>query len=234
MSAPAPVSVVIPAHNAEKYLGEALESVLAQSVAPAEVIVVDDGSSDSTAQVAQSFPGVEYLRQENSGAAMARNEGVQRATSEYLAFLDADDLWTPHKLESQLAAFGGAAKCDMAFGLAEQFVSPELTPEERERVHIPHEKTPAIVPGALLMRRADFLRVGLLETSWEIGEFIDWYLRAVDLNFQSVVLPEVVLCRRIHTTNSGITKKDARGDYVRILKASLDRRRKQQSAANQD
>jgi hypothetical protein len=96
---------------------------------------------------------------------------------------------------------------------------------------LPNENIPAIAPGAMLITRADFFRVGLLETSWEVGEFIDWYLKAGDAGLQTHVLPEVVLRRRIHTSNMGVLQKDARGDYVKILKASLDRRR-QRAAQN--
>jgi glycosyltransferase involved in cell wall biosynthesis len=220
------VSVVIPAHNAEKYLGAAIESVRAQTLAPHEIIVVDDGSTDGTARIAQSFADVKTIFQENSGAAAARNNGAQNARGEFLAFLDADDLWTPQKLEWQIAALQ-SEHCDMVFGQAQQFISPELSEDERAKIHLPNENIPAIAPGAMLITRADFFRVGLLETSWEVGEFIDWYLKAGDAGLQTHVLPEVVLRRRVHTSNMGVLQKDARGDYVKILKASLDRRRRQ-------
>lgn len=97
------VSVVVPAYNAERYLREAVESALAQTVA-AEVIVVDDGSTDGTAEVARSFGSrVRVLQQTNSRQAAARNAGARIAGGDYLAFLDADDVWEPDKLEKQLA-----------------------------------------------------------------------------------------------------------------------------------
>jgi cellulose synthase/poly-beta-1,6-N-acetylglucosamine synthase-like glycosyltransferase len=79
------VSVVIPAHNAEKYLGAAIESVRSQTLAPHEIIVVDDGSTDGTARIAQSFADVKTIFQENSGAAAARNNGAQNARGEFFA-----------------------------------------------------------------------------------------------------------------------------------------------------
>lgn len=99
----APVSVVIPAYNAEHLIGDALTSVRAQTLPCAEVIVVDDGSTDATAVVVKAFPEVRYLRQENSGPSRARNTGVVAAQGKYVAFLDADDLWLEHKLERQMA-----------------------------------------------------------------------------------------------------------------------------------
>ncbi|MCD6393162.1 MAG: glycosyltransferase family 2 protein [Planctomycetes bacterium] len=96
------VSVVIPAYNAGEYLGRALDSVLAQTRPAEEIIVVDDGSTDNTADVAQGYGDkVRFIRQENTGASVARNTGIEAATSEWIAFLDADDEWLPQKLKLQ-------------------------------------------------------------------------------------------------------------------------------------
>jgi glycosyltransferase involved in cell wall biosynthesis len=98
------VSVVMPAYNAAATIAAALRSVEAQTVPPDEVIVVDDGSADGTAAlVAKRFPRVRLIRQANAGCGQARNTGVRAAKGEWLAFLDADDLWLPRKLERQLS-----------------------------------------------------------------------------------------------------------------------------------
>ena len=98
------VSVIVPTYNRSAFLKEALESVLAQTVRADEVIVVDDGSTDETPRVLESFgSSVLVLRRENSGVSAARNAGIQAARGEWLAFLDSDDLWRPRKLEAQLA-----------------------------------------------------------------------------------------------------------------------------------
>ena len=103
MSGPS-VSVVIPAYNAELYIGAALESVLGQTHEPMEVIVIDDGSTDATADRVRAYGSrVHYMRQPNGGVGAARNRGVDASTGEYIAFLDADDIWQPQKLEVQLA-----------------------------------------------------------------------------------------------------------------------------------
>ncbi len=96
------ISVVIPAYNAGKYVGRAIDSVLAQTLAPHEVIVVDDGSTDNTAQVVAQYQSkVKYIVQENAGASVARNTGIKTADGEWIAFLDADDEWLPQKLHLQ-------------------------------------------------------------------------------------------------------------------------------------
>ncbi len=97
------VSVVIPAYNVEKYIGRAIDSVLAQTRRPDEIIVVDDGSTDNTAEVIRSYGSkVHCIRQENGGASVARNTGIEEAKSEWIAFLDADDEWLPDKLSMQI------------------------------------------------------------------------------------------------------------------------------------
>ena len=109
MSNPSPastrsVSVIIPAYNAAAHIARAIESALTQSMTPLEVIVVDDGSTDETAElVARRYPQVTLLRQDNRGCGPARNTGCAAARADWLAFLDADDTWLPTKLEKQLA-----------------------------------------------------------------------------------------------------------------------------------
>ena len=108
------VSVVIPAYNAERHLADAVRSALGQSVTPNEVLIVDDGSDDTTGAIAQGFGArVRYVRQSNQGVAAARNRGIELATSDLIAFLDADDQWMPSKLAVQLGALNetGAHVC---------------------------------------------------------------------------------------------------------------------------
>lgn len=96
------ISVVIPAYNAGRYLGRTIDSVLAQTFGAQEIIVVDDGSTDNTAEVVARYEsGVKYIRQDNAGASVARNTGIEAATGEWIAFLDADDEWLPEKLKLQ-------------------------------------------------------------------------------------------------------------------------------------
>lgn len=113
------ISVVIPAYQAEKYISDAIQSARAQTLAPSEVIVVDDGSTDRTAKVARAC-GAKVISQENGGVARARNVGIKAAQSPWLALLDADDLWESEKLESQWAALSrfsqaAFATCDNSF-----------------------------------------------------------------------------------------------------------------------
>lgn len=224
------VSVIIPVYNGERYLAEALDSVLSQKHPADEIIVIDDGSTDGSAQIIDSFrPSVTYHWQPNAGAGAARNLGVTVARGAFLAFLDADDLWTRDKLERQLAAFAGDSTLDMVFGHVYQYPSPELDDESQRRITIGHATLPGLHPGAMLIKREAFLRVGAFRTDLRLGEFIDWHARATELKMTGLMLPDVVMKRRIHKTNQGTLHREARGDYARVLKAALDRRRKQEN-----
>lgn len=218
------VSAIIPVYNCELYLREALESVLSQTYSPIEIIVIDDGSTDGSGLVAQSFGKlVRYVRQSNGGIGAARNRGVEMARGDFLAFLDADDLWMKYKLELQMNALSD--HMDMVFGRVIQFVSPELSDDERKKLNCPVEPSAGRHPGAMLIGRESFFRVGLFETGWQVGEFIDWYAKAMDARLKSCMLSDVVLRRRLHGRNTTILKKAEQSDYLRVLKASLDRRR---------
>jgi glycosyltransferase involved in cell wall biosynthesis len=218
------VSVIIPVYNGERYLAEAVQSVLAQTYAPVEIIVVDDGSTDGTADVAKHFAPVQYVRQANSGVSAARNRGLELARGEFLAFLDADDLWVADKLARQTEAFTTDPQLDMVFGHVRQFYSPELDQRARSKIQCPSEPMRGPSPSSMLIKRVAFFRVGLFETQWRGREWPAWYVRAVDLGLSSLMLPEVVALRRLHASNKGL-EPSANADFVHILKASLDRRR---------
>ncbi|HEY9704613.1 MAG TPA: glycosyltransferase family A protein, partial [Allocoleopsis sp.] len=97
------VSVIIPVYNGDRYLKAAIESVLCQDYEPIEIIIIDDGSTDNSAKIAQIFGDkINYFYQENSGVAVARNTGILRSKGELIAFIDQDDLWTENKLTLQI------------------------------------------------------------------------------------------------------------------------------------
>lgn len=221
------VSVIIPVLNGEKYLREAIESVLGQTYSSIEVIVVDDGSTDSSAGIAKSFaPQVRYIYKTNGGISSALNRGVELSRGSFLAFLDADDLWKEDKLMCQMAAFDDNPDADIVFGQVKQFFSSDLDEDQKKKVRIPAEVIQGIFKGSMLIKRDSFFRVGTFETRWKIGDFIDWYVRAMEKSLKSVMLNEVVILRRIHADNMGIREHESRPEFVRILKASLDRRRR--------
>jgi glycosyltransferase involved in cell wall biosynthesis len=221
------ISVIIPVYNGERYLAAAIESAIAQTWKSIEIIVVDDGSADGSAGVAKRFaPSVRYDLQPHVGPGAARNRGVRLAQGQYLAFLDADDLWVKEKLEIQMSALAVSVPPDAVFGHVEQFLSPDLSAEQAARLEWQPGAMPARLPGTILIRRETFEEVGCFSTALRIGEFVEWYGRATELGVRDVILPTVVLKRRIHANNSGILHRHARSDYVRAIKSTIDRRRR--------
>lgn len=222
------VSVIIPVYNYDRYLGEAIESVLEQTYKHREVIIVDDGSTDRSGEVAKGFAGrgVQYSPQAHAGIGPTRNKGVELARGELLAFLDADDRWPLAKLERQLRAFDSDPALEMVFGQALPLHNgPEWEAAVKEEKPAVVGMVPGMVPGTMLIKRSAFLRVGNFPGGLKVGEFIDWYARAVQLQIRSLVLPELLLWRRIHDSNQGVRERQSVSDYARVLKASLDRRR---------
>ena len=224
---PNAVSVIVPVYDGGRFIAEALDSILGQTQQPAEIIVVDDGSTDDTATVVVRYVArVHYDLQPHRGSGAARNRGVALARGSFLAFLDADDLWAPQKLERQLAAFAREPDLDAVFCHLEQFQTETDGPPDGRRVRYVGEVLPGYAPGTMLIRAAAFDRVGSFKCGLAAGEFIDWFARAVDLDLRMRLLAEVLARRRIHDANLGIRcRQEARLAYARVMGDVLRRRR---------
>lgn len=218
------ISVVMPVYNAERFLAEAIESVLGQTFAPMELIIIDDGSTDGSAAVALGYGGVRYVRQPNLGQSEAQNHGVRLALGNFLAFLDADDVWLSNKLAMQVAAFEEDPSLQVVFGHVKQFA--HAADGDTPGVIDPLRRIlPAHIPGAMLIRRDAFDLTGEFSTRWRIGNSVEWYARALDAGLRSRMLQEVVYRRRIHNDNVGVREGQLRNDYLAVVKEALDRRR---------
>jgi glycosyltransferase involved in cell wall biosynthesis len=230
---PPAVSAIINVYNAERYLGEAIDSVLAQTHPVHELIVVDDGSSDGSAAVAEAYgPPVRCIREQRGGIAASRNRAVREATGDFFAFLDADDRFVPDKLERQLELFEQDPELDLVYGHVTEFVSPDLDEEARALLRAPKHDEPWRMTNLMLVRRDAFFRVGLFSTELKVGVGFDWCARANDVGLKAAVPPIVVLERRLHAENNGIRQRALRPQYLHVLKASLDRRRAGEDASD--
>jgi glycosyltransferase involved in cell wall biosynthesis len=221
------VSVVIPVYNGEAFLAEAIESVAAQTYRQFELIVIDDGSTDRSGEIARGFSFVRCERQAKAGPGAGRNHGASLSSGQFLAFLDADDLWLSDKLERQLAAFRDEPQLDAVFGHAEEFV------EEHAGMHAgltARGVRAAPLPGAMLIRRAAFDWLGGFETRWKGGEVADFLARLQEGKLRTRTLEAVVLRRRVHARNLGLVNPSARDDYLSAIGASLARRRGERGA----
>lgn len=220
------VSVVVPVFDHGAYLGEAIESALGQTHPPLEVIVVDDGSTDSSAEVASGFgPPVTLLREPHRGVSAARNVAMARVRGTHVAFLDADDVWELDKLERQLKAWEGSGGAALVFGLVDEFVSPEIAAGDAARIRPPLRSVRGIGVSALMATVDTVRRVGPFAENLVVGEWADWYARAEELGLPSIVVPAIVVRRRLHLNNHGLRSAPHRADYLRVVKGALDRRR---------
>jgi glycosyltransferase involved in cell wall biosynthesis len=226
------ISCIVPVFNCERYLGGAIDSILGQTYRPLQVIVVDDGSTDGTAAVATRYgEQVQYLWQANAGAPAARNLGLSAVRGEFVAFLDADDLWHPEKLERQMARFEARPELDLSVTGGQYF----WTTEGLERD--PRSKDPRYTrpwsgfasTQALLARRNAFDVVGPFNTYLKLWDDREWFIRAAEHGLIRELLPQVLVRCRMHDANTTrrVTNGVAEMAKLHLVKASLDRRRRQ-------
>ena len=220
------ISVIIPVFNGRQYLSDCIRSVLDQTLAAAEVIIVDDGSEDDTPLVAKSWaPHVRYHRVAHGGPPFARNQGLRLARNKIVAFIDSDDIWLEKKLELQMARLSKEAEPTIVFSYVQQFVSGDLTNEEAARLKCDPTPHAGWFSSTLLMRKSDIEKAGPFDESLQTGEFIEWCSRAQDSGIKPVVIPETVCRRRLHRNNLGRGGTASHGQYIKMLKKIMDRRR---------
>lgn len=194
------VSVVIPAYNVGRHIAEAIDSVLAQDYPQVEILVVDDGSKDDTAAlVAAGYPQVTLIRKANGGAATARNAGIRAARGEFVAFLDADDIWLPGKLTAQLDDLRAHPEVAMNCTGFSQWVSdaggvfPDPLAVVPGQADIPADAIDRELSGwiyhklllrnfvwttTVVMRRSLIDKIGLYDESFRLGQDYEYFLRA--------------------------------------------------------
>ena len=222
------ISCIVPVFNGEPYLGETLDSILAQTYQPLEIIVADDGSTDRTAEVVAGYRGrVSYLRQDNAGPSAARNLGLGAARGEFFAFLDADDLWHAEKLQRQMACFEARRDLDLCITHLQNFWIPELAEEaERYQNHALAKPLPGYVLETLLVKRSAFERIGMFDPALQHADKTAWFLRAQAQGCVIELLTDVLVQRRIHQANrSRILGAASREEYLKLIKTTLDQRR---------
>jgi glycosyltransferase involved in cell wall biosynthesis len=213
------VSVVVPVRDGASHLGAALDSVLAQGERVGEIVVVDDGSTDGSADVARSRgPLVRVIAQSPSGAGPARNRGAAAACHPLLAFLDADDLWPDGRLTALCDALDASPELDAIFGLVEEFMSPEVDAAVAATMRCKPIGT-AMLPGGMVLWSEAFAFHGGFDARG--AEFVAWFVRARDRGLRWRVLDRLVLRRRLHGRNRARVDPRVAADYLRIARARL-------------
>lgn len=217
------VSVIVPVYNGVKFIAEAIESICAQNYHPLEIIIVDDGSTDDTSKIVQSYKNIRYIYQANQGVAAARNTGIKNSSGELIAFLDADDCWVPNKLNIQADCLLKNPHIGYILGRQQNFLELGIDkPFWLRKEHLLNDHV-GFLP-TLMIRRRIFDRVGLFNPDYIISSDVEWFSRVKDACIPMMVVPEIVLFRRIHSANLSYQSKAGDPILLRALRESVRRK----------
>lgn len=232
------ISAVIPAYNSAEFIADAINSILKQTCPIDEIIVVDDGSSDNTGQIVRSLPGnIRYHKQNNRGPSAARNQGIKIAKGNWIAFLDADDQWTPDKIEKQLDTFNRYPELHLIAGdmseidnqgkllttsvLAKHHLLQRF--QELQGQPIPNALAALIrknfIPtGTVLVQRDTVLAAGLFNESIRFGEDLELWAK-IAARHPITCLPEILMLRRQHGNNATHLTGRMLVDLVKVMQS---------------
>ena len=221
------VSVIIPVYNGAGFLAQTITHVLQQNYHPLEIIIVDDGSTDETAEIAAQFSDkIRYFYQENKGPASARNLGIKQAQGNIIAFLDVDDLWSENKLKFQLNYLVNHPEVDIVQGMIiKQVIRPNNSSNESIEIIEASSAYHYILLGSCLYRKSVFTDVGLFNETMRQSDDVDWFVRAWEQKIKKAVVDEVTLFYRQHDSNMTKNKNLVESGFVRVYKKHLDRMR---------
>ncbi len=221
------VSVVIPAHNAEKHICETLDSVLAQTYRDFEVIVVDDGSADATQELVRAYgPRVRLVTQKHGGPSAARNRGIREASGRFIAFVDSDDLWLPEKLGEQVSRFDhegrvGLVYCQVDRMTAEgQPIATHHPPLPKGRVFLELLERNHCWTSGVIVRREALEKCGLFDEHMVWAE--DWHLwLRIARQYEFDVVERVLALHRVHDASLTRRLEDAYLGARHVLDTAL-------------
>jgi len=223
-AAPTSISVIVPVHNGARFVSDALRSVKIQTLPADEIIVVDDGSSDGSADIVRrEHPDVVLIAQPRRGPAAARNAGARRARSEALAFLDHDDLWPPERNAALLEAWRALPEADVVCGSFRVLFGSGAGEDQRLR-RADGGHTPFLV-GALLIRRSCWLAQGGMHSVRDHAEDLDLHLRLREAGAKLLLIDAVALIYRIHGANQSRAAARNSRALLSALRAAVLRRR---------
>jgi len=232
------ISVVIPAYNSAAYIADAITSIQKQSYPVFEIIVIDDGSSDDTLAVVKNLPGtIIYHKQDNRGPAAARNQGIRLASGLWVAFLDADDQWTPDKIKQQVAVLARYPELHLIAGDMAEIGQDDtvLTASVLDKHHllagfVKEQGRPItnalgkllaknfIPTGTVLVRKETLIAVGMFNEAIHFGEDLELWAR-IAAYYPMTCLPEILMLRRLHNNNATYETASMLSDKVKVMKS---------------
>ena len=220
------VSVIIPVYNGEDFIREAIENILSQKYPALEIIIINDGSTDSTEAIINKLPAdIRYFTQDNSGPSAARNKGIRDASGEFITFLDADDLWPENNLNIMVDEMLRNPDMEVIRGYA-QLMEINKASGCYDYLGNPKESFPHYI-GAAIYRKSAFEKVGLFDPLLRFGEDSDWFLRACEMKLNIKRLEETSLYVRRHGGNMTEGRNMLELNVMKVFKKTLERRRMQ-------
>jgi glycosyltransferase involved in cell wall biosynthesis len=220
------ISVIIPVYNGERFLKESIDSILSQQHKNIEVIVVDDGSVDKSSDIAKSYANVCYIYQTNQGPSVARNTGIAASKGEFIAFLDADDIWFTNKLSTQIEYLNKNPDIGFVFANRRMITENNIDKPPWYKEHLFDNDSPVLCASALLARKNVFNQVGGYNPDFRFGENAEWLTRTKDAGIKMTILSETLLEQRLHDKNQTYHLNEMRSNILKALKGSIDRQRK--------
>jgi len=232
----AKVSVIVPVYNCAQYIGKAIESILAQTYPVHEIIVVDDGSTDGTREALEPYKAsIIYVYQKNAGEPAARNTGIRHSTAEYIAYLDADDLWLPDKLELQMQYLQTHPECELVYTdmmtFDDQGIIEKSVRTSRGRVYCSGKIFPQLFretlfgSGSVVFRKTAAEKVGGFDETFLVGSDYEMWLR-MSRSFEFGYVDKPLLMYRQHrdmsTQKLGKVPQDGMPWQVKVLKRILE------------
>ncbi|GJL83670.1 MAG: hypothetical protein DHS20C01_33040 [marine bacterium B5-7] len=223
------VTVIIPTRNAARFLNQAIDSVLAQTYPVDEIIVVDGNSGDRSRDIALSYSQVTLVEQPVTGLGDAWNAGIDAAHSEWIAFLDSDDLWLPEKIENQIQALKQNPDAGLIDGKVRFFLESGQKLPKSFRPEQLNVESVGFMPTTWLVKRSVFDLIGTFDSSLEVAVDIDWYQRLRDAGTPIIAIDKLVAHKRVHQENLSLSTRSQavyNHELIGLIKQSLNRRQR--------
>jgi glycosyltransferase involved in cell wall biosynthesis len=215
------LSIIIPVFNGEKYLADAIKSVIKQNYKHKEIIVIDDGSVDQTANIAQEFQDVKYFFQSNQTVAVARNTGIRESLGEWVTFLDHDDQMTSDSIQSRIEYIQQYPQTNCLISQHISFMTPGI--DRPDWIQQKRINTPQYGFGYLMARKSHLEKIGGYDPEYNIVENMEMFFRMKDIGVQIDFFPRVVIHRRIHEKNVSQQTNIARLNLLKMASKSIQR-----------